>query len=82
MDDSPAESKARHTDRIAAWRPLIAVAERACKAEGAKLSWKTQYGDLILLTVGGVSRDLMVFLDRLEAVANSIHSDTGALREE
>jgi hypothetical protein len=67
-------------DRIPAWRPLIAVAERACAAEGVRLSYKTVYDDLSLTTIDGASRELLLLLDQLEGAANQIDPETGALR--
>lgn len=68
-------------DRIPAWRPLIAVAERACENAGVRLSWKTVHDDLILMTAGPASRELLSLLDRIEQVANAIDPMTGAPRD-
>jgi hypothetical protein len=67
-------------DRIPAWRPLIVVAERACAAEGVRLSYKAVYDDLSLMTSEPASRELLVLLDHLERAANRIDPETGAIR--
>jgi precorrin isomerase len=67
-------------DRIPAWRPLIAVAERACATAGVQLSYKTVYEDISMMTVGGAPSALLDLLDALEAIANTIDPQTGALR--
>ncbi len=63
-----------------AWRPIVAIAERACESVGAHLSWKTKYDDLSLMTVGPAPHELHELLDNLEQVANAIDPQTGALR--
>lgn len=56
------------------------VAERACAAEGVRLSYKTVYDDLSLMTIEPASRELLALLDHLESAANRIDPETGAVR--
>jgi hypothetical protein len=75
------EDPVKREDRIPAWRPLIAVAERVCESAEVRLSWKTVHEDLILMTAGPASRELLALLDLIEQVANAIDPMTGVPRD-
>lgn len=73
-------SVSHDSDRIKAWRPILALGQQICEANGAAFRYKTVYEDLILSAGDETPAELQKLMNWLEAVANALDPETGALR--
>lgn len=70
----------RDSDRIRAWRLILAAAQQICEANGGAFRFKTVYEDLIVSAGDGASAELQRIMDQIETVANAVDPESGVLR--